>query len=228
MLPMKKRIVVVRPEEAALKKLGGVLWRSSFEVHRVSEARQAAEVCAGVEPQIVVVPVPIPDMKTEDLIASITGAGPPSRQPTVVLLADKELLESLEELSHPKLAVLDASQRQERLQAEVLKLINAAARVATRFLIRLQVHVGKGTLLRMCQTENISESGMLLRSEESFPIGSEIAIEIAAPGDEPPIRGRAKIVRNTNPEVEKLRGIGVQFTDFADDGQDRLRGLLAG
>lgn len=224
---MKKKIIVVRPEEAALKKLGGVLWRSSFDVHRVSEAPEAAEACRRVEPHIVVVPVPIPGMLTEDLIAAVRGAGPPSRRATLVLLAEEEHVASLEDLSDPNLAVLDAAQRQERLQAEVLKLIDSAARVATRFLIRLQVHVGEGTLLRMCQTENISESGMLLRSEEAFPVGSEIEIEISVPGDEPPIRGRARIVRHTNPDVETISGVGVQFAEFAHDGHDRLRRLIA-
>ncbi len=223
---MKKRIVAVEPEESALKKLGGVLWRSSFEVHRVSEAREAAEVCGRVDPQIVVVPLPVPGMEIGDLMAALRDAGAPSRRPKVVLLANEEHLASVEDLSDPDLVVLDARQRQERLQAELLKLIDAAARVATRFLIRLQVHVGEGTLLRMCQTENISESGMLLRSEESFPVGSEIEVEITLPGDEPAIRGRAEIMRHTNPEAEKIRGVGARFTTFEGDGHARLKDLL--
>ena len=224
---MKKRIVAVGSEDGALKRLAGVLWRSSFEVNRVPVAQDAAAVCSRVEPHLVVIGSPLPDLQIDELVSEIRGVLPASRHPAIVLLIDEPLPAELENFPDPRLVVLEAGLREERLQAEVLKLIAAAARVAQRLLLRLEVHLAEGKLLRMCQSENISDSGMLVRSDELFPVGTQLDFEISIPGREQPIQGQAEIMRHTVADVEKVRGLGLRFTTFKADGQRRLRDFLA-
>lgn len=224
---MKKRIVAVGPEEGPLRKLDRILWRSSFEVHRVPLARGVQAICESVKPQLVIASIPLPDMQIKAFLSSIRAAIPPSRQPAIVLLSDERDSAELDDCSVPNLVVLDVGLQEEQMQAEVLKLIDAAARVSKRLLLRLELNLGAGRLLRMLQTENMSDTGMLVRSSELFPLGTEIEFEFSVPGDEKPIQGRAEIVRHSTPEIEKVQGLGVRFTSFSADGHERLRAFLA-
>ncbi len=224
---MKKKILAVGPEDGVLRKLDRVLWRSSFEVHRLPEASGVEALCRDLQPQLVVAGVPLPDMEVEGFLSSIRQAIPPSRVPAIVLIADQDHLVKLGDLSDPRLVVLEGTMEDERLQAEVLRLIDSAARVARRLLLRLQVHLGQGTVIRMLQTENVSDTGMLVRSSEFFPLGTEIDFEFTVPDDDVPIKGRAEVVRPTVPETEKVQGLGIRFMAIERDGHHRLRTFLA-
>jgi Tfp pilus assembly protein PilZ len=91
----------------------------------------------------------------------------------------------------------------------------------------MAVRVGDGAVLRACQSENISVSGMLIRTSEEFPIGSQVRLEFALTDDDEPLVCLAEVVRYTEPVKEKIRGMGVNFLSFEDDGWSRLEGFLA-
>ena len=70
-------------------------------------------------------------------------------------------------------------------------------------------------------------SGMLIRTSEEFPVGSEIRLEFSVAEDQEPITCQAEVVRYTRPDVEKIRGMGVTFLSFMSDGRQRLEEFLS-
>src|SRR5262249_57287484 len=78
-----------------------------------------------------------------------------------------------------------------------------------------------------CQSENISETGMLLRSPEAYPIGTRVRFECTLPGDRSPLRGEAEVVRHTVSEVEQVQGIGVKviFWKRSEEHTSELQSL---
>ena len=91
----------------------------------------------------------------------------------------------------------------------------------------MAVQVGAGQLLRICQTENLSATGMLIQTGEEFPIGCAVKLEFNLMEEEEPIQCEAQVVRYTQPDTEKTRGMGVHFLSFEEDGQRRLEDFLA-
>ena len=98
---------------------------------------------------------------------------------------------------------------------------SVAPRLALRAPTRVVLNLDERPLRTFCQTENVSETGMLLRGFGHYPPGTTIDFEINIPGESDPIRGSAVIARVTNPALEHLEGVGARFDHFL--GQDRAR-----
>lgn len=79
---------------------------------------------------------------------------------------------------------------------------------------------------RVCQIENVSPSGMLLRTNRYLPLGSVVPFTLRLPDDDTPIYGRGEVVRHTDAATETVTGVGVRFFGFDGDGSSRLEGFL--
>lgn len=114
----------------------------------------------------------------------------------------------------------------ETIREAVLSLLDVARRFPLRAPVSLSVESGVPPTTAHCHTENLSMSGMLVSCSRSIPVGSPLEFSLTIPGEEQPIRGRAKVARVTNPKREKVLGIGASFVEFSANHRTRLRSLL--
>ena len=114
----------------------------------------------------------------------------------------------------------------EHLARAILELSSVAPRATLRAPTRVVLHLEQRPLRTFCQTENVSETGMLLRGFGHYPPGTTIDFEINIPGQSEPIRGRATIARTTNVSSEMMEGVGARFDDFRDGDRARLTEYL--
>lgn len=101
--------------------------------------------------------------------------------------------------------------------------------VSERVRVRVPVEVyreGKGEP-EPCHSENISSTGILLRTRIELLVGEEVDLRLTAPGDDLPIQVRAQVVRHTSFGREDFSGFGLRFLSFVGEGQHRL-GLFLG
>lgn len=106
------------------------------------------------------------------------------------------------------------------------RLIATAPRVAIRVPGRIEVRADNYVRRVLCQTWNLSTTGMLLRGPHTYPPTTELGFELFMPGDVEPVRGRARVVRQTLPPREPMPGIGVSFSSFSNGDEARLRSHL--
>jgi hypothetical protein len=92
--------------------------------------------------------------------------------------------------------------------------------------VQLSIERGAQPKTAHCHTENLSMSGMLVSCSNLLPVGSPLEFVLTIPGEEQPIRGRAKVARVTDPKREKVLGIGASFVEFSENHRTRLRSLL--
>jgi len=106
---------------------------------------------------------------------------------------------------------------------EVLRpLFQVAPRVAMRIPSRIEV-IGQAFPRRViCETVNISTTGMLLRVPHSVPPPTELRFELFIPGLEHPIRGEIRVVRQSRQGREAYPGIAVTFSRFEGGGGELL------
>lgn len=112
-------------------------------------------------------------------------------------------------------------------------------RSSVRVMVQLDATIDDGRVPRMYQTQNLSTSGMLLRTQKPMPIGTKVDVQFLFPDD--PVRsksslpggygfveGEAVVVRHTNPVKEAIRGMALQFVGLEDRGKALLTQFLGG
>lgn len=85
-------------------------------------------------------------------------------------------------------------------------------------------HVRMDNRIAMCRVEDISESGVFIRTDESLPLGLAVSVDLARPGLKKALRLTGKVVRRTS---QGKVGIGVHFDTPDSETRARLVQLLA-
>ena len=204
------------------------LWSElEMEQQRFTSTEAAVEVIHGGDPpSAVLVSYPLWDSSLDDLL-TVLGRTLQGDQPVpVVVVAAESSISEVAALEDRGVIVLSESAPPEDLHRRIRHLFGQSQRGHPRFIVRMAVQVGDGAVLRACQSENISLSGMLIRTSETFPVGSQVDLEFSVGDDDEPLRCRAEVVRYTDPDLETARGMGVHFVSFEEDGQERWEAFL--
>jgi len=220
-------VLVVNADEELFAKIAPLLNREALEVDRFPRARAALDLVSQVPVDVLIVGYPLPDVRTQELLDVVRRPESPCRQSPLLLLAHREELEEAKRFigrgANEAIAVEESA---ERLQAAVSRLLAVAPRSSLRMMVRIVVNIGEGAALEMSQTENLSETGMLVRTGEVYPLGSRLSFEFHLGGQSQPIRGEGEVVRQTTAGRESVRGIGIRFISLERDGLLRLQRFL--
>jgi len=226
---MAKVIYLVGPERQILK-VFEPLWRDTgLETRRFVSAESAIQDLRsdGDPPQGVLISYPLWDATLGEVVRGIRGAENNGRSVPTFVVVPKGSLAEVSAMDDLGVTVLSEAENRSKLRKNVTEVLFPVQRAGQRIVVRMEVQLGTGRLLRLCQSENLSVSGMLIRTSEKYPIGSTIRFEFVLPEDDEPIRGEAQIVRYTHPDVEMLPGIGVRFLSFEDEGRQRLERFIS-
>lgn len=224
---MKSRILAVGIDRLLYDKIEPLLNRSYFDVDRVPRGESALILCSQVRFDLMIVGYPLPDMSLDALLEGIRRPESPCAENQLLLLAPAEQLAELHPLVGDGVdAVMSIGQPVQLLEEVASRLLEVAPRTATRLMVKLEAELREGKSLTLCQTENVSETGMLLRTDRLYPVGTQVQFELFLPGDRAAISGRAEVVRHTHQLIERVEGLGVRFAEFAGEGRRRLQEFL--
>ena len=206
-----------------------VLLRSARFFADCAETGEAALDSITVLPfDAIVATYPLRDILAQVFLDAIRGGESPCRRAAVVLLAPTALQAEAEAfVGRGVNRVLTLENQVEQLPHVLLRLLEVSPRYQVRAVSRVSVQGGMGTRLALCQTENISQSGMLIRADPGLPIGTQVSFELALPGEPKPVSGWAVVVRRTTPNRERVSGVGVRISSFDGDGKARYEARLA-
>lgn len=176
---------------------------------------------------VIIVGHPLPGVGFGLLLSSVRSRASACRRSGLLILVPPDDVKAVERLIGRGVnRVLADSASAKELLAAAESVHNVAPRHRLHLKVQLEVNLATRDLKTLCQTENISESGMLLRGFRHYPPGTVFSFEIQLPGEPVMIRGSAEVARNTNVEREKLTGFGARFLDLDEDGLDRLGSFL--
>jgi hypothetical protein len=110
-------------------------------------------------------------------------------------------------------------------------------RRSVRLMVQLAATIDDGKVARMCHTENLSQTGMLVRTRVPLPVGTRVDVQFlfrsdprvrddALPGGYGFVQGEARVVRHTDPIRETSQGMGLQFTRLEAHGRELLAKYL--
>ncbi len=224
----KRDVLFVGFDSAAYERFTQGLSLAYFRTDYISTAPGALELTALLPYDALVVTYPPPGMLMERFLDAIRKEDSTCKHAALVLLAPEALEKEAEAFVGLGVnRVLPTTALPDMLQQVLPALIDVAPRVSLRALTRLEVPSELGQSRVLCQTVNVSASGMLIRIDEDFPPGTVVDFELNFPGDANPIRGRAEVVRQTMTRKEHLRGVAVRFRGFRGEDGRRFASQLA-
>ena len=225
-----KKVLVIVPQQEIYDKLEPVLLRDTIEVSRAANATSSLILATNVRYDLIVAEYPLPDLSIVDFLGILQAPTLPCEETPVLLITEDEHVAGVTKQVEARetIKVLAQSSAAEQLQRELTKgLSNVAVRKDSRLLVEIETEIGAGNLRRVCQTSNLSETGMLLHTSRLFPVDTEAAVSFHLPGDPRTIEGTVRVVRHTDPDRESLPGMGVLFTELPNPSRDKLRDYVA-
>jgi DNA-binding NarL/FixJ family response regulator len=224
----RAHILVVGVEPARFERIEPLLSRICFAVDRTEHGKVGLGLSARLAFDLVIVYHPLPDLTLEDFIAAIRGQDSPSAGSQLLVLTEDPRLEEARRLARlgPSL-VLSVNETRTLVEEVASRLLGVAPRVATRLPVRLDVQLQEGLAAVMGQSEDVSGTGMLVRADGSFPLGTKVVFQIQLPDDPTPVQGEAAVVHHTVVGNEKVLGVGLRFLAFKNNGLRRLRVFVA-
>lgn len=161
------------------------------------------------------------------LLSSIRSRMSPNHEAGVIVLADRFLEDEARRLVGRGVnRVLNQDSSPEDLITALEEISTVAPRVKFRTSVELEISMPRRVLQALGQTENVSESGMLIRGFHHYPAGTEFRFRMRIPGGKLAIEGRAEITRQTDLSRERVKGFGARFTDLDSKSRDILEEAL--
>lgn len=219
---MQGRVLVVGLERSHYKDLLPLLSRALLSVDRLSSGESAVELASRVAIDLVVIRYPLPDMAIGSFMQALHQSGSPCEKTPIIVVADDARLSELGSLLPGGAAQAVSVNQPKKLVAQAALVLKLAPRADVRIAVRLEVKLDGGPKLIICQSENISEKGMLLKTDTRFPVGTKVRFDFTLPGDQLNVSGEADVVRHAEPTVEGLSGMGLKVAWFRGDGGSRL------
>ena len=219
---MKQKVVIVASEQG-MEALAPVLKRAQGVVlEHVTKPEWAAQRLADSKPELMILVHPLPEHDTvvfwENLKARLGASG----MPDTVVVASPESLFDLEPFQEAGVRLVNSAGSVAEIEKALSGLLRQSPRPDARVMVKVAIALGAGKVLRIAQTVNVSRSGLLIRTHEHFPPGSRLDLKMELPGSRTPIEARAEVVRETNPALENVHGLGARFVWFRGNDEERF------
>ncbi len=222
-----RRNLAVGMEPDLYSRIEALLNRSYFEVDKVPRGESGRVLCGAIPFDLILVRFPLPDIDVTELLAALRAPASPCAGSQVLLLADASRLTEAERLlSQGADAALATDKTGEFLSEFAARLLHVAPRVSTRVMVRLQAQIGDGDQQVLCQTVDLSVSGMFVRADSHHPLGSTMTFQILLPEEREPVIGSAMVVRHATGAQGKPDGMGLRHLEFRAGSEARLRAFL--
>ncbi|MCD4749629.1 MAG: PilZ domain-containing protein [Thermoanaerobaculales bacterium] len=198
-----------------------------YQVFIRSWSDEVLDLLATVLFNALVVRYPLPGAGFGVLLSSVRAKASLSRGAGFLIVAppdDVNLLQGL--IGRGVNRVLPTNASIKEMVSTIEGIHGVAPRFTLRMPVQLEVQLPSRFLKAYCQTENMSESGMLLRGFSHYPSGTVFSFEVQIPGEDAVIRGTAEITRTTDSGRENLEGFAAKFLEVEQSGQSALLQIL--
>lgn len=221
-----KRLLLVGLRKTPIERLVPALRYSAIEVAPARTGPSALAACRQRRHDLLLVREPVPELALEELLAGVRAADSLSSRAFVQVLTDESRVEELTSLVSDRFGVSHWADFGPILEVVSRQALGVAPRVSESLMAEVKTRLASGTVSRFCQVENISETGLLIRTSDLVAVDERVTMSFSLPGVSQPVRASGEVVRHT--ESAESGGFAVRFDEFAGVSQRRLRDFLNG
>jgi hypothetical protein len=230
-MEQKKKVLVIVPQHDLFAKLEPILKRDSIEVSRSANATSSLILATNVVYDLIVAEYPLPDLSIVDFLGILQAPTLPCSETRILLITNEDQITSVAKhtANDDRVTVVPQQSSAQFLHSALADSLTAVAeRKASRLMIQFEARLGAGKLMRICQTSNVSESGLLIHTTRLMPVETEMDVSFYLPGDPRPIDGTVRVVRHSDPDREEIAGMGVEFVHLPPGSREKLREFVGG
>jgi hypothetical protein len=221
----ERKVMVVGVPQHILQKVRPSLRDTVVTIE--PRAAKAKELLQTETYTLVILGYPLVGADVKDLLDAAKSEGGPNKNATLILFAMPGKMQEAIVLHGPQVSkVLAMEEKPLALQASLKSVYRMSPRIQFRILVQVSVVDSPRPENALCQMADVSSSGALLCSARLFTVGTQIRIDFMLPMDRNRLRISAEVVRHTALEGGKEQGMGIRFTSFEADAQDRLKAFL--
>ena len=218
---LKTALLAIKSPET-FSRFEALLVPAGIDIKHVAHGEVATAFAVRRHFDVVVSEYPLEGLRALDFFQALRGSGSASRAARVIILiagASSTALEQHNREIGQGVSMTATVSHAMRMAAQALGI---GDRVESRFLVNLETYLGGVRTQRACQTENVSSSGMLLRTRRLLPLGTEVPFHFELPNELGEVNGTAEVVRHADQVRENVVGIGIRFLSFDTDGAHRV------
>jgi len=214
---MGKRILVVESGIPVVPFDQSLLLRKDHELFRASSGAETLEKVAEVMPHLVILDDHVSDMAISALVHEIRllTAG---RNASLLLLAGpgEALVDGVNQVLPKPVVGHDFNEACRRL-------LSVEARKEVRLLVYVNVQGFAQNNMFLCNSLNLSASGILILTARKLKIGESVQLQITLPREREKIKVSGLVMREAQEVDSRLNAYGVAFQDLSGEDRERLR-----
>ncbi len=223
-----RRVLAVGLDAELRAALSPALGRAEFDLNQVPEVPSAVELARLIAFDVILIGFAGSVGAVEDLISAARKPGSPSEHSKLLLFARPAQLAAAESLLGRGVDEVFSRVRPPlEMQTAILRLLRVRPRLSTRVMARLTVRLGTGSQQFLCQTRNLSGTGMLAVTDNQFPVGTRVRFVLGLPESPHGVEGNAEVVRLAVEPSDPVTGLGLRFLDFRIGDEKELIQFLA-
>lgn len=208
-----RRVLLIGLRREPIERLVPALRTGAFEVGVAHSGPGALAVCRRQRFDLLLIREPVRELSLEELLEELRASGGLSSRAFVQVLTDEYRIEELAGHTGDRLGVCHWADFPRLLSAVSREVLGVAPRVSKGLMVEVSTQVAGGTVSRFCQVENVSESGILIKTQELISVGESVVVALSLPGAPQLVRVSGEVVRHT--EGAETRGFAVSFDAFA-------------
>jgi len=223
----KPRILAAGLERTAFLRLAPELRRDSLDVDWVATPEAGVALAAKKRYDVIIMDAEPCDWPLTKVVSEFRSAYSESSDAAIMILANPDEVDAARALkSRGVNRVMLVSDPPQMIREQMSGLLRVAPRASVRLPTNLDTVLGNSGHELFCQTENISTSGMFVRTRHRPELGSTVVFRIHLPNEGGSVFGRGEVVRHSSTEKATGDGIAIRFLSFASNCAQRLQDYL--
>jgi len=214
----KKRILVVEAGMPVIPFEQSLLLRQDNELVRASSVEETLARVNDLCPQLIILDQKVGEEGGVDLPALIREQEGGKNSALILLTSDMpdEKPDGVNTVLKKPISSLAFSEACQRLLA-------ISVRKSARLLVYVQVQGYVKSNLFLCNSLNLSASGILILTARRLKMGDTIDLQITLPLEKEKVQVAGEVVREAREIKSRLNGYGVRFRDISENDKVRLQ-----
>lgn len=217
---MAKKILILECGIPVIPFEETLLLRKENEVLRASSGNEAFTLLENNKIDLLIMDDKLPDFTVEDFVADVRK-NPKNREISIILLSSvvKEPPKGVNSLLPKPIVSADFNEA-------CKKLLQVESRKDMRLLVYVQVQGFVHSNFFLCNSRNLSASGILILTTKNLKLGDSVQLQITLPREKEKVKAFAKVVREAKEVSSQLNAYGLHFIEISEKDRERIRKFI--
>lgn len=217
---MTKKILILECGIPVIPFEETLLLRKENEVVRANSGNEALNILENNKIDLLIMDDKIPDYEIGEFVTEVRK-NPKNKEISIILLSSSDS-------ETPK--GINAVQTKPIVRASFnetcKKLLQVEARKDMRLLVYVQVQGFVHSNFFLCNSRNLSASGILILTTKNLKKGDGVQLQITLPREKEKVKAYARVVREAKEVSTQLNAYGLQFIEISERDRERIRKFI--